>query len=88
MLHEQRSMTVNLGTGNGVSVLELVAAFERVTGMQVPRRIVGRRPGDIASCYADPSRMRELTGWRATRQIDEMCRDSWRWQSNNPDGYT
>ena len=87
MLRERQSMTVNLGTGKGVSVLELVAAFERVTGMQVPKRIAGRRPGDIASCYADPTRMQQLTGWRAARQIEEMCRDSWRWQSNNPDGY-
>jgi UDP-glucose 4-epimerase len=80
-------MTVNLGTGRGYSVLELVEAFERVNGVKVPRRIVDRRAGDIAVCYADASLARTLFGWQATRGIEEMCRDAWRWQSMNPDGY-
>jgi UDP-glucose 4-epimerase len=79
--------TVNLGTGRGYSVLEMVAAFEKASGRPVPHRIVGRRPGDIAECYADPARADALLGWRATRGIDEMCADSWRWQSANPHGY-
>jgi UDP-glucose 4-epimerase len=65
----------------------MVAAFERASGRQVPYRIVERRPGDIAECYADPSRAAELLGWRATLGIDEMCADGWRWQQNNPRGY-
>ncbi|PJW13253.1 UDP-glucose 4-epimerase GalE [Geobacillus sp. Manikaran-105] len=77
----------NLGTGRGYSVLELVSAFERVTGIKIPYKIVGRRPGDVAICYADPTKAREELGWVATRGIEEMCRDAWRWQSNNPNGY-
>lgn len=80
-------MTVNLGTGRGYSVLELVEAFERVNGVKIPHRIVGRRPGDIATCYADPALARKLLGWKARRGIEEMCRDAWRWQRMNPDGY-
>lgn len=80
-------LTVNLGTGRGYSVLELVQTFERVNGVQVPRRIVGRRPGDIASCYADASLAKDLLGWQAKRGLEEMCRDAWRWQSMNPNGY-
>ncbi len=79
--------TYNLGTGNGYSVLEIVAAFERACGRPIPYRVTGRRPGDIAECYADPSRARAELGWRAGRGIDEMCADAWRWQSGNPDGY-
>jgi UDP-glucose 4-epimerase len=81
------AFTVNLGTGTGCSVLEMVRAFERASGRQVPYRLVGRRPGDIAECYADPTLARELLGWRAERGIDAMCADAWRWQSTNPDGY-
>ncbi len=81
------SITVNLGTGRGVSVLELVAAFERASGRPVPYRIAPRRPGDIAACYADPSLAERLLGWKATRSLDDMCADSWRWQSANPDGF-
>jgi len=73
-------MTVNLGTGRGYSVLEIVRAFEAASGKKVPYRIVGRRPGDIAECYADPSRAREALGWRAELDIDAMCKDTWRWQ--------
>jgi UDP-glucose 4-epimerase len=77
----------NLGTGRGYSVLELISAFEKVTGIKIPYKIVGRRPGDVAICYADPTKAKEELGWVATRGIEEMCRDAWRWQSNNPNGY-
>lgn len=79
--------TYNLGTGRGYSVLEMVAAFERAAGRKIPYRVVGRRPGDIATCYADPTRAARVLGWRAERDIDDMCEDAWRWQSTNPDGY-
>ncbi|MBB6284648.1 UDP-glucose 4-epimerase GalE [Geobacillus subterraneus] len=77
----------NLGTGRGYSVLELVSAFERVTGVKIPYTIVDRRPGDVAVCYADPTKVKEELGWVATRGIEDMCRDAWRWQSQNPNGY-
>jgi UDP-glucose 4-epimerase len=80
-------MTVNLGTGKGCSVLELVETFERVNAVKVPRTIVGRRPGDIAVCYADPTLAKKKLRWAATRGIEPMCRDAWRWQSRNPEGY-
>ena len=80
-------LTVNLGTGNGYSVLDMVKAFEKASGKKVPYEIAPRRPGDIAKCYADPSYAKESLGWEATRGIDEMCEDTWRWQSNNPNGY-
>lgn len=78
---------VNLGTGRGYSVLEMVTAAEKASGRRVPHRVVPRRPGDVATCFADPSRAEALLGWRATRGLDEMCADHWRWQSANPDGY-
>ena len=81
------TLTVNLGTGQGYSVLDMVQAFEKVSGRPIPYRIVERRPGDIASCYADPALACELMGWRAARDLDTMCRDAWRWQSMNPNGY-
>lgn len=74
-------LTVNLGTGQGYSVLDVIRAFEAASGQKVPYQIVGRRPGDIAACYADPSRAKTLLGWQAQNGIDEMCRDAWRWQS-------
>ena len=77
----------NLGTGSGNSVLEMVAAFEKACGKKIPYRIVDRRPGDAAECYADPSLALQELGWKTTRGIDEMCADTWRWQSNNPNGY-
>ncbi len=77
----------NLGTGKGVSVLELVHAFEKVTGRPLPYEIKPRRAGDIAACYADPSKAKRELGWEAKRGIEDMCRDSWNWQSNNPNGY-
>jgi UDP-glucose 4-epimerase len=73
-------LTANLGTGRGYSVLEVIAAFERASGRKVPYRVVARRPGDISQCYADPTLARSLLGWTAERGLDEMCRDSWRWQ--------
>jgi UDP-glucose 4-epimerase len=81
------SFTVNLGTGRGYSVLELIAAYERASGKPVPYDIVARRPGDIAACYADPALARSLLGWTAARGLDAMCADSWRWQSKNPNGF-
>ncbi|MCD6681344.1 MAG: UDP-glucose 4-epimerase GalE [Burkholderiaceae bacterium] len=79
--------TVNLGTGSGCSVLGLVRAFERASGRPVPYRLVDRRPGDVAQCFADPSRAEALLGWRAEYDIERMCADSWRWQQANPRGY-
>lgn len=78
----------NIGTGNGVSVLELIAAFGKAVGREVPYEIVARRPGDVAACYADPSLAARELGWKAVLDIDRACADSWRWQSQNPDGYT
>lgn len=77
----------NLGTGRGYSVLELVSAFEKATGVKIPYKIVDRRPGDVAICYADPTKAKNELGWVATRGIEDMCRDAWRWQSQNPNGY-
>ena len=77
----------NLGTGNGYSVLEVVKAFEKASGKEVPYKICGRRAGDIATCYCDPAKALNELHWKAERAIDEMCADSWRWQSQNPDGY-
>jgi UDP-glucose 4-epimerase len=79
--------TWNLGTGRGYSVLEMVSAFERASGRKVPYKIMPRRPGDIAVCYADPARARAELGWSAMRGLDEMCVDTWRWQSQNPGGF-
>ena len=81
-------LTVNLGTGKGYSVLDMVKAFEKASGKEVPYCIAPRRAGDIAKCYADPSYAKEVLGWEATKGIDEMCQDSWRWQEANPKGYT
>jgi len=79
--------TVNLGTGHGYSVLDLVDAFERVNGVTVPRQFAPRRPGDIATCYAEPSLAARVFGWKARRGIEDMCRDAWNWQKKNPEGY-
>jgi UDP-glucose 4-epimerase len=87
LIDKQRSLTVNLGTGRGHSVLEVVRAFEQASGKRVPYRIAPRRPGDVAQCYADPALARELLGWEAKRTLAQMCADSWRWQSANPKGY-
>ncbi len=80
-------MAVNLGTGVGYSVLEMVRAFEKACGKPVPYRVGPRRAGDIASCYADPAQALALLGWRAERGLEAMCADAWRWQAGNPDGY-
>ena len=77
----------NLGTGNGYSVLDIVHAFDKAVGTPIPYKIAPRRPGDIATCYADPAKAKAELGWEAKRGIDEMCADGWRWQSQNPNGY-
>ena len=79
--------TLNLGTGRGHSVLEVIRNFEAASGRPVPYRIVGRRAGDVATCYADVARARALLGWQATRDLSAMCADAWRWQSQNPNGF-
>ena len=84
---DQAVSTWNLGTGIGTSVLDVLHAFERVIGHDLRYEVVGRRAGDIAASYADPGRANEQLGWTATRSLDDMCTDAWRWQSQNPDGY-
>ncbi len=78
---------INLGTGVGYSVLDMVKAFEVASGKPIPYRVQPRRPGDIAACYAEPTLAKELLGWQATRDLQTMCSDAWRWQSTNPQGY-
>jgi len=80
-------LTVNLGTGNGVSVLDMVRAFEQASGRAIPYKIVQRRPGDVAECWADAALAEDLLGWKATRSLAQMCEDTWRWQEANPQGY-
>lgn len=80
-------LTANLGTGRGYSVLEMIQAFVRASGRDVPYEVVARRPGDIASCYADPAHAKAVLGWQAGLGIDDMCRDHWRWQEKNPEGF-
>lgn len=77
----------NLGTGKGVSVLELIKAFEKASGKNIPFDIVARRQGDVAACYADPTKANKVLGWKAELDIDRICQDAWRWQVNNPTGY-
>jgi len=81
------SLTVNLGTGRGYSVLEVVAAFAKASGREVPCQMLPRRPGDVAACYADPALAKLVLGWEARFDMDRMCADSWRWQSHNPQGF-
>jgi UDP-glucose 4-epimerase len=88
IMPSQGVYTYNLGTGKGCSVLEMVKAFEKASGIRIPYSIAPRRPGDIAASYADPSKARAELGWEAKYGIEEMCADSWRWQSRNPEGYT
>jgi UDP-glucose 4-epimerase len=83
----ERSITVNLGTGRGYSVLESVRAFERASGKRIPVEMHPRRAGDVAACYADASAAARELGWKAELGLDEMCRDAWRWQAGNPDGF-
>ena len=87
LLARPDSFTVNLGTGRGYSVLEVVRAFEQASGRPVPYQLVARRPGDVAQCYADPGLARKLLGWEARRGLGEMCADAWRWQCANPQGF-
>lgn len=87
VVRERHSVAINLGTGRGTSVLELVRAFERASGRRIPFDIVARRPGDVAQVYADPALAHHLLGWRARLDIQAMCRDAWRWQARNPQGY-
>ncbi len=82
-----KPLITNIGTGIGYSVLDVVKAFEKASGREIPYKLVDRRAGDIAKCYANPSFAKEILGWEAKRTIEEMCIDSWKWQSNNPDGY-
>src|SRR5690606_8597320 len=77
----------NLGTGTGYSVLEVIHAFEKASGRKIPYDIVDRRPGDVAQCYADPTKAAAELKWKATRDLDTMMRDTWRWQSRNPNGF-
>jgi UDP-glucose 4-epimerase len=84
---QAQCLAVNLGTGVGYSVLEMVRAFEKASGKAVPYKVAPRRTGDIAACYADPAQASALLGWRAQRGLDAMCADTWRWQSSNPNGY-
>ena len=84
---QSECLAINLGTGTGYSVLDMVRAFEHASGQSVPYQLAPRRVGDIASCYADPAQALALLGWRAERGLQEMCEDAWRWQSGNPNGY-
>jgi UDP-glucose 4-epimerase len=86
--HPTECLTVNLGTGTGYSVLEIVRAFEQVSSKRVAYKIAPRRPGDVAACYADPSKAAALLGWQANRSLADMCADTWKWQSLNPQGYS
>jgi UDP-glucose 4-epimerase len=85
--HPNEYNAYNIGSGKGTSVLEMIHAFEAASGKQIPYKIVARRPGDIASCYADPSLANQKLGWKAEKTVEDACRDGWKWQSKNPSGY-
>ena len=87
LLDKPGSLTLNLGTGRGHSVLEVINAYARASGRELPYQVVARRPGDVAACWADPSLAEQLLGWRARLDLNRMCADSWRWQSMNPKGF-
>ncbi|MBQ3704307.1 MAG: GDP-mannose 4,6-dehydratase, partial [Oscillospiraceae bacterium] len=87
MMKHRGENVFNLGTGTGYSVLDMVKAFERVTGVKIPYEIVDRRPGDLATVYSSPDKSAQLLGWKAEYNLDDMCRDTWAWQSKNPMGY-
>ncbi|MEQ1531433.1 MAG: UDP-glucose 4-epimerase GalE [Methylococcales bacterium] len=87
VFQEGACLAINLGTGNGYSVLEMIDTFQQVTGVPVKYKIVARRPGDVAECYANPSFAMQSLNWQAEKNLDEMLRDTWRWQTANPDGY-
>jgi len=84
---QQQSLTVNIGTGRGYSVLEVIAAYKKASNQSIPYQLVPRRPGDVACCYADPGRAATLLDWRAMHDLEKICADSWRWQSQNPHGF-
>ena len=86
-VEHQGAEVFNLGTGTPYSVLDIVHAFEKANDLKIPYEITPRRPGDIATCYADPSRAAQALGWKATRDLACMCRDAWNWQKKNPRGY-
>jgi len=85
---EPGAVIYNLGTGQGYSVFEMAKTFERVSGVEIPYEVVGRRSGDIAESYADPTKANEELGWEAKLGLEDMCADLWRWQSQNPEGYS
>jgi UDP-glucose 4-epimerase len=87
MMSHKGENVFNLGTGRGYSVLEMVETFKRVNGVDIPYKIMPRRAGDLATCYADPGKSAEKLGWKAEYGLDEMCRDSWNWQKKNPSGF-
>ena len=87
LMEDQEVHVYNLGTGHGYSVLDMIKAFSKACGKEIPYVIKPRRPGDIATCYADPALAKKELGWEAERGLEEMCEDGWRWQSNNPNGY-
>jgi UDP-glucose 4-epimerase len=84
---KQASLTVNLGTGRGYSVIDVVRAYEAASGQSIPYAVVPRRPGDVAACYADPAQAQAVIGWQAKHDLQRMCEDSWRWQHQNPQGF-
>ena len=84
---QAQCFSVNLGTGTGYSVLDIVSAFEQASGRAVPYDMAPRRAGDVAACYANPQQAAQLLGWRAERDLATMCRDAWNWQSQNPEGF-
>jgi UDP-glucose 4-epimerase len=85
--HHQECLAINLGTGTGYSVFDMVSAFEKTCGMKIPFKVGERRPGDISSCYADPNLALKHLDWKAQKDLEAMCQDAWKWQSNNPHGY-
>lgn len=87
LVREDTNLTVNLGSGHGFTVLEMIRAFERTNGVKIPFRVMPRRPGDVAEVFADVSLSTRLLGWRAEQTLERMCEDAWRWQSTNPDGF-
>ena len=87
LMSNQGESVFNLGTGTGYSVLDMVKAFETANGIPVPYEIAPRRPGDLATCYADPAKSRQLLGWEAEKNLEDMCQDAWNWQKGNPNGY-
>jgi len=86
--YSSKNATFNIGTGKGYSVLDMVEAFEKASGKEIPYQLVDRRAGDIAKCYSEPTLAKQVLNWQASKTIEQMCEDSWRWQSHNPNGYS